>query len=153
MIAYNRWKLSDSRYYLHPYRPHPGQSSHSSDGRTSRPRSNRRIGGGSLLRRLIRRGATRTYHVLESKPVAQVPARYDTSGLPVAWPTIMPSSRTVLPRQDNIRHYEITVDRQRAHRPWSCTRKFERDPEPQPCWRKSSARKTKQHGHSAKRIT
>jgi len=77
------------------------------------------------------------------------PRAYDTSGLP-----LHSDNQTVVKEQiyqdkadQNILYDEITVIDHALTRPWTVTRKYQRDPNPQPVWREAVCTENNQHVH------
>ena len=77
------------------------------------------------------------------------PRAYDTSGLP-----LHSDNQTVVKERiyqdkadQNILYDEITVIDHALTRPWTVTRKYQRDPNPQPVWREAVCTENNQHVH------
>jgi hypothetical protein len=77
------------------------------------------------------------------------PRAYDTSGLP-----LHSDNQTVVKERiyqdkadQNILYDEITVIDHALTRPWTVTRKYQRDPDPQPVWREVVCTENNQHVH------
>jgi hypothetical protein len=108
---------------------------------------------GYSLGRWIDEGNTGTYNVLEVETQGfKGPRAYDTSGLPLhADNQSVIKERIYLDKTNpNILYDEITVIDNALTRPWVVTRKFERDPDPQPWWREVVCSENNQHVHIGK---
>ena len=105
---------------------------------------------GYSLGRWIDEGNTGTYNVLEVETRGFKGQRaYDTSGLPLhADNKSVIKERIYLDKTNpNILYDEITVIDTALTRPWVVTRKYERDPDPQPWWREVVCPENNQHVH------
>jgi len=108
---------------------------------------------GYSLGRWIDEGNTGTYNLLEVETRGfKGPRAYDTSGLPLhADNQSVIKERIYLDKTNpNVLYDEITVIDNALTRPWVVTRKFERDPDPQPWWREVVCSENNQHVHIGK---
>jgi hypothetical protein len=95
-------------------------------------------------------GGTGQFNLLEVETRGfKGPRAYDTSGLP-----LHSDNQTVVKERiyqdkadQNILYDEITVIDHALTRPWTVTRKYQRDPDPQPVWREVVCTENNQHVH------
>jgi hypothetical protein len=95
-------------------------------------------------------GGTGRFNLLEVETRAfKGPRAYDTSGLP-----LHSDNQTVVKERiyqdktdQNILYDEITVIDHALTRPWTVTRKYQRDQSPQPVWREAVCTENNQHVH------
>ncbi len=95
-------------------------------------------------------GNTGRFNLLEAETRAfKGPRAYDTSGLP-----LHRDNQTVVKEriyqdkaEQDILYDEITVIDHALTHPWTVTRKYQRDPNPQPVWREAVCTENNQHVH------